>query len=186
MTSNEVVVAVAAALEAEGVPYLLAGAYSVNVYGVPRATKDADFVARLGPENVTSLMKRLGSRFRLEPQMSFETVTGTTRHIIRVADSQFLIELFHLSHDAHDVERFARKRKGKLLGQSVFFPAPEDVLITKLRWSQQGQRSKDREDVRNIIAVQGDDLDWEYIHRWCDKHGTRTLLDEIRQSIPKT
>ena len=69
MTSNEVVVAVVEALEAEGVPYLLAGAYSVNVYGVPRSTKDADFVVQLGPESIHALLARLGSGFRLEPQM---------------------------------------------------------------------------------------------------------------------
>ena len=186
MTSNEVVLAVVEALEAEGIPYLLAGAYSVSVYGVPRSTKDADFVVQLRPEAVTALLARLGSGFQLEPQMSFETVTGTSRHVIRVVDNPFLIELFYLSDDAHDIERFARKRKGPLLGKDVFYPSPEDVVITKLRWSRQGQRGKDTDDVRNIVAVQGDNLDWDYVHRWCDQHGTRELLDEIRQSIPKT
>jgi hypothetical protein len=28
-------------------------------------------------------------------------------------------------------------------------------------------------------------LDWDYVHRWCDIHGTRPLLDEIRQALPK-
>jgi hypothetical protein len=186
MTSNEVVLAVVEALETEGVPYLLAGAYSVGVYGVPRSTKDADFVVQLRPEAVAALVARLGSGFQLEPQMSFETVTGTSRHIIRVADSQFLIELFCLSDDAHDIEQFVRKRKRPLLGRDVFYPTAEDVVITKLRWSRQGQRSKDTDDVRNLLAVQGDNLDWDYIYRWCDEHGTRELLDEIRQSIPKT
>jgi len=27
-------------------------------------------------------------------------------------------------------------------------------------------------------------VDWEYVFRWCDRHGTRGLLDEIRRSIP--
>jgi hypothetical protein len=34
------------------------------------------------------------------------------------------------------------------------------------------------------MAVQGDRLDWDYIHRWCDAHGTRALLDEVRASLP--
>ena len=185
MTSNEIVLAVVEALKAENVPYLLAGAYSVNVYGVPRSTKDADFVVQLRSEGVAGVVKRLGDRFQLDPQMSFETVTGTSRHIIRVADSPFVIELFCLSDDAHDAARFSRKRLGPLLGRNVFFPSPEDVVITKLRWSQQGQRGKDIDDIRNLLAVQGDALDWDYIYRWCDEHGTRELLEEIRRSIPK-
>lgn len=64
-------------------------------------------------------------------------------------------------------------------------PTPEDVIIMKLRWAKVAKRDKDRDDVRNIIAVQGDEaLDWDYLHRWCAAHGTRALLDEIRASIP--
>jgi hypothetical protein len=36
-----------------------------------------------------------------------------------------------------------------------------------------------------VMAVQGEDLDWNYIHHWTAIHGTRTKLDEIRASIPK-
>lgn len=60
--------------------------------------------------------------------------------------------------------------------------APE---ITNLRWALIAKRGKDSDDVRNVIAVQGDEaLDWDYIHHWCAQHGTRALLDEIRSSIP--
>lgn len=45
------------------------------------------------------------------------------------------------------------------------------------------RRANDREDARGVIAVEGDRLDWVYIHRWCDAHHTRGLLDEIRGSI---
>jgi len=50
-----------------------------------------------------------------------------------------------------------------------------------LRW----RRTKDREDVRGVIGVQGDRLDWPYIKGWCERHGTRTLLEEIRRTVPK-
>ena len=43
---------------------------------------------------------------------------------------------------------------------------------------------KDRDDARNILAVQGDALDFAYIGRWCDTHGTRARLEELRRSIP--
>jgi predicted nucleotidyltransferase len=44
MTSNEAVSKVAAALEGAGIPYMLVGSYSSNMYGVARSTQDADFV----------------------------------------------------------------------------------------------------------------------------------------------
>jgi hypothetical protein len=55
------------------------------------------------------------------------------------------------------------------------------VIVTKLRWA----RPKDKDDVRNVIAVQGDErIDWGYVHGWTNLHGTTALLDEIRRSIP--
>jgi hypothetical protein len=93
------------------------------------------------------------------------------------------VELFLASDDPHDRERFRRRVRGETYGQTVWLPTPEDVIITKLRWSKQGKRNKDVDDVRNVIAVQGDALDWEYIHRWCDAHGTMGLLEQIRQTL---
>ena len=59
----------------------------------------------------------------------------------------------------------------------------EDVIITKLRWSHIGRREKDIEDVRNVITIQGDRIDWDYVISWCDRHGTRELLENVRQSL---
>jgi hypothetical protein len=62
----------------------------------------------------------------------------------------------------------------------TFLATAEDVIITKLHRSRHGNRSKDIEDVRNVLAVRGDALDWAYVRGWCDAHGTRELLDRIR------
>ncbi len=56
--------------------------------------------------------------------------------------------------------------------------------MTKLRWASQADRAKDRDDVRNILAVRGADVDWDYLGRWSTEHGTSTLLEQIRTSIP--
>ena len=73
----------------------------------------------------------------------------------------------------HDLERFARRQRQHVVGREVFLPTVEDVVITKLRWSLAGGRQKDIEDVVNVIAVQGDRIDWDYADPWCDRHGTR-------------
>jgi len=41
------------------------------------------------------------------------------------------------------------------------------------------------DDVRAVIGVQGEQLDWPYIESWCERHGTRALLEEIRRTVPK-
>lgn len=70
------------------------------------------------------------------------------------------------------------------LGRRIEIATAEDMIVTKLRWIQTADRGKDRDDVRNIIAVRGAELDWPYIRRWSAVHGTSALLDAIRSSVP--
>ncbi len=185
MTGNEAVIAVVEGLEGCGIPYMLVGSYSSNVYGSDRSTQDADFVIELGETSIGELGRRLAPSIRIDPQMSFETVTMTRRFVADVVGTTFKIEFFLLKDDdPHSQERFRRRRNVTLLNRRVWVPTVEDVIVTKLRWALLARRSKDREDLENVIAVQGDRIDWDYVHRWCEQHGTRALLDEIRASIP--
>ena len=180
MTAEQIVYQVIDALEAAGVAYMLVGSFSSNFYGIARSTRDVDFVVELGGTTTADLTARLGADFRIDPQMSFETITATQRLVACHRASAFKVEFFLLSDDAHDRERFARRRREMMPGHAVNVPSPEDVIITKLRWSKAGGRGKDIDDVRNVIRVQYDQLDWPYIERWCEIHGTREWLARIR------
>jgi hypothetical protein len=125
--------------------------------------------------------RTLGPEFVAEPQLSFETNTGTQRQEFGVTGTLFKVEVFRLSSDPHDEERFRRRTPVDVQGHRVFFPTAEDVIIWKLRWA----RSKDRDDVRAVIGVQAGKLDWPYIEGWCERHGTRVLLEEIRRTVPE-
>jgi hypothetical protein len=184
VNSDQATATVIDALNALGVPYMLVGSLSSSLHGIPRSTRDADFVVRVSPGQIGNLVARLGPQFRLDPQVSFETVTGTTRYILAPVDIPYRIELFCLSDDPFDQERFARRQTCPLLGRQAFVSTPEDVIIVKLRWANELNRSKDLEDARGVIAVQADRLDWEYIDRWCRLHGTREVLERLRDTMP--
>jgi len=112
--------------------------------------------------------------------MSFETITGTHRFVALHRASAFKVEFFLLSNDPHDQERFARRRHETMSGHHMYVASPEDVIITKLRWSKGGNRKKDIEDVRNVIRVQESSIDWNYVEHWCTLHGTGDLLNRTR------
>ena len=124
--------------------------------------------------------KQLGDDFLLDPQLSFETNTGTFRQVLRHKRSAFKVELFLLSQDPHDQSRFQRRRAVELHDCRLWLPSPEDVVVTKLRWA----RGKDKDDVRDVMAVQRDKLDWGYIEDWCRRHSTLGLMEQIRHSLP--
>jgi len=125
------------------------GALGAVRYGIPRSTKDADFVLQLGSALGQDFSQLLGGEFILDPQLSFETVTGTYRQYVRHHRSRFK------SPDEHDQERFRRRIEVTLSGRKVWLLSPEDVIISKLRWA----RNKDADDIRNVMAVQRDRLD---------------------------
>src|SRR3989442_10412841 len=136
---------VADALQACGIEYLFSGSFASNYYGFPRSTKDADFVIQLDGGVGSEFARQLGGDFLLDPQLSFETVTGTYRQYVRHRKSRFKIELFLLSSDEHDQERFLRRVEVKLFGRPIWLLSAEDVIVSKLRWA----RNKDFDDVRN-------------------------------------
>lgn len=171
-------------LNALAVPYMLVGSLASNVYGIPRSTQDADFVIQSGVISLPELTGYLGPAVKLDPQPSFDPVTCTLRHVLHLQESAFKIEVFILGEDAHDQERFRRRRQVQLLNRPAYILAVEDVIITKLRWAAHLNRAKDIEDVRNVVNVQADRIDWNYVLPWCEQHGTRELLDKIRQSLP--
>ena len=122
MNSNDAVIAVVDVLNGANVAYMLVGAYSCNVYGVPRATRDADFVVQLDAGAFADIRRRLEEAFKFDPQIAFETVTGTTKHILYFKEHPFRVELFELSSDAHDQERFIRRRKITKMGSATVCP----------------------------------------------------------------
>ena len=179
MTSNQIVLRVVDALERLNIPYMLVGSYSSNAFGIARSTQDADFVIELGSRNATELFGLLAPDLKFEPQMLLETVTMTGRYVGKHAATGFKVELFLLTDDAHDRARFDRRQRQPFLTNTTYLPTAEDVIIQKLRWFERGRRAKDRDDAMNVITVQAGRLDLDYIRRWCDQHGTRSLFETL-------
>ena len=182
MKSSEAVCALLDALATAGIAHMITGGLVSNAYGILRSTQDADIVIQVEGAAFDIFERALPDTLRLDPQISFETITGSRRQIVTLRETPFRIELFFLSNDLHHQERFQRRVWKHLpdLEREAWIATAEDMVIQKVRWN----RDKDRDDARNILAVQGDALDSSYIERWCDAHGTRSRLEELRRSIP--
>jgi hypothetical protein len=181
MTLEELVQRLIVALDASGISYVLVGSLSSNYYGVSRSTQDADIVVSCPAGKITELLRALGEEFERDPQMAFETVTATSKVLLRVKQTGFQVEVFFLSNDEHDQQRFTRRRRVNVFGREAFLLSVEDVLVTKLRWLHLAGRRKDEDDIRAVMRIQQNSVDWPYVESWCDRHGTRELLDRLRQ-----
>lgn len=127
MTTEQLVKLAIEALNHYGADYMLIGSLATNFYGVPRSTQDADIVVGGDLLPVARAIASSNDDFRLDPQIGFETVTATRRVIVNSLSNDFLIELFQLSNDAHDVMRFQRRRHAAFAGNSVWVASPQDT-----------------------------------------------------------
>jgi len=179
MPADDALVAVIRALEQIGGPYVLVGSLVTSFHGIPRSTRNADIVLAIDASTMDRLAAALEPGLRLQPQTSCETVTGTVHHVVEVLGSPFIIEVFGTSDDPHDQARMARRQRVRLLDQYTWVLTAEDIVITKLRWGQYANRSKDLDDARNVLAVREGDRDMAYIRRWCGTHGTIAILERL-------
>lgn len=180
MNANDIALTVVDALERLQIPYMFVGSFSSNFWGIPRSTKDADFVIELRDQSAAAIGELPGPGSRLDPQMSFETLTATMRYPIRHEASAFTVELSLLGEDSHDLARFGRRLAKPLGHKTVCVATAEDVIVTKLRWAKGGKRQKDIDDVKDVIEVQtATNLDLAYIRHWCDQHTTPELFEQL-------
>jgi predicted nucleotidyltransferase len=185
MNTDDVVGSVIDSLNQQGVPYMIVGSLATNFYCVPRSTQDADIVVQSRLAEVARQVSQGVSGMRFDPQLGFESVTATKKLVLSTQQHDFQIELFELSGDEHDQLRFSRRVQVEILGRTTWIATVEDMIVTKLRWSQHAGREKDIADVRNLIAVQQDRVDWPYVELWSERHGTRTLLDRLRSECTR-
>ena len=182
MTTQEIVRASLSAITASGLDYVVVGAFATGHYAFPRATKDADFVVAAPLAAIGRIAPHFPAGFHVDPQPQMEMLTGTYRWIVEVDGTEFRVEIFHLGGDPHHELIFRRRVELEMpeFGGKVWLPTAEDLVIQKLRWA----RSKDLDDARNILAVQGEAIDYAHIEMWCARHGTLARLAEVRAGIP--
>ncbi|MCC7473831.1 MAG: hypothetical protein IT425_00425 [Pirellulales bacterium] len=183
MKIDDIVFNVIDYLNEHNVPYMVVGSLATNVYCVPRSTEDGDIVVDSSITNLAHLLRKKYSDISFDPQVAFESVTATRKIVLSTQGSGFEVELFQVGNDEHDVERFSRRRQIRTMGRGMWLASLEDMIVTKLRWSQHAGREKDIADARNLIAVQYENVEWAYVEQWCDRHGTRPLLERLRQEV---
>lgn len=184
MTIAELAVAGIEACESEGVPYMLTGAFATSCHGIPRSTKDVDLVLALTQASeLRAVMRRLEGKVEFAGQIQFDTLTWGKRMVGTTREAPHLkIELFELFADPFVQSQFSRRNELEVapLGRSCWVPTAEDVVVQKLRWA----RDKDLIDATDVLVVQDpENLDIEYIRRWCREHGSESRLESMLEEV---
>jgi len=180
-----VTVQVVDVLEALDIPYFIGGSLASAFHGVVRATMDVDLVADMRLEQVEPFVQRLGDAFYADSAMIRDAIRRHGSFNLIHLQTMFKVDIFIRRQRPYDSSQFER-RVSQMLSlepeMAAYIASPEDTILAKLEWYRLGGEISNRQwqDVRNIIEVQADRLDWAYLRHWAAQLNLSDLLERVR------
>ena len=163
------------------IPYYIGGSVANSVYGMARATMGVDIIADVKEYHVSKLKQLLEALYYIEEDMIIGAIKTSSSFNLIHFDTAFKIDIFIYKDEPHQRNAIKRKVKVKFDKESDFeyyFSVPEDIIIAKLQWFEQGNKVSERQwlDIIGVIKVQGENLDIGYLEAWSKKIGLFIML----------
>ncbi len=164
------------ALEKLSITYHIGGSIASSLYGIARATIDADIAADIKKEHILPLKSFLDTQYYFDEEMIGDAIQRKSSFNLIHLNTMIKIDIFIHKNEPYHYEALKRRRKDTIIAEGktsdeYYFSSPEDVILNKLQWYEMGERVSERQwlDVLGIIKVQGSSLDKEYLIHWADK-----------------
>ena len=177
IAAPDLVVKLLQALDALEVPYAIGGSFASSAWGQPRQTRDLDVGVLVSLEQVRKLADAVEVEFLFSRSEMEDAATGSTEfrsfQLLHLSEL-FKIDVFPLDDTSYTEQLLARRRPYRLgPGYDAQFVSPEDIVITKLRWYELGNRVSDRQwnDIVQVLETQWESFDFQYAARWCEHFG---------------
>ncbi|MBN2103585.1 hypothetical protein JW835_06035 [bacterium] len=165
------------------IPHYIGGSVASSIYGMARATIDVDIVADIKKHHVSKLKEKLDEKYYIDEDMILGAINNFSSFNLIHFETAIKIDVFIYKDEPHQRKAIERKVKDKFdeeLDFEYYFSSPEDIIIAKLRWFEQGNRVSERQwlDILGVIKVQGENLDIQYLRVWSQKLGLLNLLEK--------
>jgi hypothetical protein len=174
----DVAAAVGEALERLAAGWFLGGSLASSLQGDPRTTLDIDIVTDLPAGSAARFAEELGADFDVDVAALAEGLRQRRSWNIYYLPEFMKVDVFGLAGGAFDRSEFDRRRKQILSpGRHLWLKTPEDSIVRKLLWYEQGERAASHQwrDVIGILRANPGMLDTGYIQRWTKQLGLTEL-----------
>ena len=154
-------------LNASGIPYMLTGSVASAFHGAGRATMDVDLVVDPQAAQLTDLLARIASSGAyVSEDAAFEALLHRTMFNVVDTESGWKADLIVRKHRPFSETEFARRTAVDYFGVRLEIASVEDVILSKLESAKLGGSARQLEDVRALIDLNRDTLDYEYLRKW--------------------
>jgi hypothetical protein len=167
-------------LEERDLTYALVGSIAAMSYGEPRATLDIDVVVALDASGVEAME-------RLFPPPEFYLSVDAARDAVR-SKSQFNVIHpasgmkvdFFVAGDAIEKSQLTRRlRRALLPGMDAWCSPPEELVVKKLLYYQQGASDKHLRDIGSMLRISPEQIDLERVRELARGNQVGELLDRV-------
>lgn len=155
------------------VSYMLVGSLASGIYGEPRMTQDIDVVVELRASQVEPLCAEFPTpEFYVSVPAARQAVAQCGQFNVIHPSSGNKIDLMIARRDAWGRSQLARRREEQIFpGRTGFVASPEDVILAKLWYYQDGGSDKHLRDIASMLQISGTEIDRNYIEQWAAQLG---------------
>ena len=179
MTQEEFVAAIAASLNAAGIPFMMTGSHGSSHHGAPRATQDVDLVADPTGESLDQFLRLLGDRYYVSPDAAREALRSRSQFNVIDINDGWKADIIIRKDRPFSIEEFRRRQPLTLHGQQLSVASAEDVILSKLEWNRITPSERQLSDALNVAIVQWPRLDHAYLRKWASSLGVADRMEEV-------
>lgn len=170
---------VAAGLKSVGIEYMMTGSMAMALYAMPRMTRDIDIIVQISPLDIDTILDLFRYDFYIEEESVRSAVKNRGMFNIIHNDSIIKVDLIILKNEAYRIEEFSRRKQIRIEETTVFVVTPEDLILSKLVWSERSQSGLQLRDVRQIL-FHVKELDLLYLEKWSKILGVDDLFTRMK------
>ena len=171
-------------LERLDVPYAIVGSFATAVWGDARMTRDIDIVVQLAGEKVDVLCAAFPTDdFYVSQQAAHDAVSQRGQFNVIDFRSGNKIDFIIAGPSEWASRQLARRRRVQFAPDiEGFVAAPEDVIIGKLVYYQDGGSEKHLRDIASILSQDEGDVDRLYIAEVASQLGLTSIWKRLADS----
>ena len=168
-------------LEQLQIPYLVVGSFATSIWGEPRMTLDIDMLIDLQPQQINPLCRAFPPPgFYVSETAAREAVARRRQFNVLYPATANKIDFMIPHQDEWSRLQMTRGRTQLYDGDiQLKVCSPEDVILSKMRYYQEGQSPKHLRDIAGVLDLQGELLDRIYIARWATSLKMQELWEQI-------
>jgi hypothetical protein len=162
----ELLQSICRSLDEHEIKYMISGSIAMNIYAIPRMTRDIDIVIELSESGIDEFTGLFPNSYYDKDVITYEIKHKGMFNIIDHSTA-FKIDFIVRKEGEYFDLAFSQRQRINEFGTDLWVINLNDLIIAKLIWIQDIQSERQMSDIKNLLLNPGKDI--EYIKKWIEK-----------------